>query len=110
MQIILRELIGILSNGDEPAEDLELDTFVLKLKEKKVLGRDDIDNIQHKETYTKKVDEMIEILCLKPESAYVSFMETLQQERMDLYLKAKEIQDKYNFIPSKCFSIALIFI
>ena len=81
---------------------------MLKLKEKKVLNQDDIDKIRHEKTYTEKMDEMIEILCLKPESAYVFFMETLRQERNDLYNEVKEIQDKYNYEPSKKLVIFIV--
>ena len=106
MQVVLREtLVGVFCNRIEPEEDLEINSFLLKLKENKVFNRDDLDRIRHKETYTEKMDEVIETLCLKPESSYVCFMDILRQERMDLYRKVKEIQDKYNYEPSKKLAI-----
>ena len=64
------------------------------MKASGALTQDDVTKILLEKTPTEQVDKLIEVLMRKPESAYTTFMNALQEERPDLYRQVKTIESE----------------
>ena len=78
-------------------DNLDLEQMLPELKSKGALSFDDCESIKKADTKSEMVDKFIEILRRKPTSAYDNFMETIQQERPDLYNAVNKIGKKHNY-------------
>ena len=71
------------------------DGILREMKSSGALTQDDVTKILLKDTPTEQVDKLIAVLMRKPESAYMTFMNALQEERSDLYRQVKIIEGEF---------------
>ena len=95
IQRILREATDIVCPSLRPTKVLR------RLKAKGELTSGDVESIESFTSVDRQVDKLLDTLCLKPESAYIAFMNALEVERPDLYWDVKEIEENNNYIPSR---------
>lgn len=93
IQDILREATDVLCPSLQPAKVLR------KLKSKGELTSGDVACIQSHARVDDQVDNLLEILRRKPESAYIAFMKALEIEREDLFWDIKKIEETYDYVP-----------
>ena len=79
------------------------ESILRELQANDVLLLADVQVIKSIETPGDKVQKLLEILQVKPESAYIGFMEALKTEREDLYDSMKTLEEECNYTPSKDF-------
>ncbi len=95
VQDILQRSNGILCPYLEPGP------IARHLQSEGLLSLNDISDIQSNHRKDRQVQKLLDILCYKPESAYLEFMKALEKQDEDLFLRIRAVEEFKSYIPSK---------
>ena len=101
----LQKIQNILQRAtDFLCPNLSLDFMLRKLVANRTILPADRQTIESNITQDAKVDKLLQILQLKPESSYIGFRDVLKSEREDLYVNLKALEKEFNYTPGNDYS------